>query len=387
MLFRFFRSEPASAVVLFAAAMCAIIIANSPFGNDYHDLLTTSLAGLSLHHWINDGLMAVFFLLVGLEIKQELLMGELGTWQSRIVPGIAAIGGMIVPALIFTAVNWGNSDHLQGWAIPSATDIAFALGVLTLLGPIVPSSLRVLLVSLAIIDDLGAILIIALFYTGQLSWLWLGSGGLIVMLLVAMNRRGVQHLAPYLLAGAGLWVCIYQSGLHATLAGVILALTIPADSPSGRIHAPVRLLQHRIDRWVGFLILPLFGFANAGIDFAGLSRDMVLGAVPLGVALGLFFGKQVGVFGAIWIAVRCNLATLPTGATWTHVYGASLLCGIGFTMSLFIGTLAFSSASHLVDATRIGVIAGSAVSAIAGTIVLKRSLPAPEPPLESGATS
>jgi NhaA family Na+:H+ antiporter len=375
MLFRFFRSEPASAIVLLAAAITALAVANSPLTDAYHDVLSSSLLGLSLHHWINDALMAVFFLLVGLEIKQEVLNGELRTWSSRMVPGIAAIGGMIAPAVIFVAINLRQPEHLRGWAIPSATDIAFALGVLTLLGSTVPSSLRALLVGIAIIDDLGAILVIALFYTEQVSLGWFALAGCSVLVLITLNRRGVQHLAPYLIVGAGLWICIYQSGLHATLAGVILAFAIPASSPSGLLHTPLQTLEHAIDPWVSFVIVPLFGFANAGVTFAGVSSSAFVGTVPLGIALGLIVGKQAGVFGAIWFMIRCNPGTRPAGTSWWQLYGLSLLCGIGFTMSLFIGGLAYSSTEHLMDATRIGVIGGSVCSAILGIIVLKRSSP------------
>lgn len=378
MIMRFFRSETAAAMILLFAAIAALIVANSPLGSAYEDMLHTYILGLSVQHWINDGLMAVFFLLVGMEIKQEVLMGALSTPRARILPGIAAIGGMAVPALIFVAINAGNPDHLAGWAIPSATDIAFAMGVLAILGSRVPIAIRVLLVGIAIIDDLLAIVVIALFYTEGLSGTWIAGAALAIAALVVLNRRPVYSLLPYLIVGVVLWVCVYQSGIHATLAGVVLAFAIPARATSELDRSPMEMTEHAIDRWVNFGILPLFGFANAGISFAGLDQSAILGPLPLGVALGLFIGKQVGIFGATWLAIRSGLAPRPRGVSWAQLYAMAILCGIGFTMSLFIGGLAFRDAPELLDATKVGVIAGSLLSAIAGSLLMRRTFAAEE---------
>lgn len=381
MLDRFFRSEPAAAVVLLAAAALAMVVANSPLDGAYVDILDAHLLGLSIQHWINDGMMAVFFLLVGLEIKQEVLDGALSTWRSRALPGIAAVGGMALPALIFLLANARSEAHLEGWALPVATDIAFAIGVLALLGPRVPAALRVLLVGIAIIDDLGAILIIALFYTSTVHMLWLGLAAVAIGALAILNRRHVYALPPYIAVGIVLWIAIYQSGIHATLAGVVLAFAIPAKSVSDQHRSPVTTTEHAIDRWVSFLILPLFGFANAGISFAGLERSDVVGSLPLGIALGLFAGKQLGVFGAIWLAVRIGLAPKPAGVSWRQLHALAVLCGIGFTMSLFIGGLAFAGSPHLMDATKVGVIGGSICSALAGAVLLRITLRPQDPPI------
>jgi NhaA family Na+:H+ antiporter len=371
MLQRFFRSEPAAGIVLFAAAALALVIANSPLEDPYHDLLHRHLGGLTIHAWINDGLMAVFFLLVGLEIKRETIEGKLATWRSRALPGFAALGGMIAPALVFGLINRGNAEHLDGWAIPAATDIAFAIGVLTLLGPRVPPALRVLLVGIAIADDLGAIVIIAVFYTSALAWGWFAAAAAIWLACFALNRRGVSMLLPYIVLGVALWICVYQSGIHATLAGVLLALTIPSYAKG---YSPIQVLEIRLDNWVSFLVIPVFGFANAGLSFSGIGQDELFGSLTLGVTLGLVIGKQVGVFGAILLAVRMRLASKPDGVSWMQLYGLALLCGIGFTMSLFIGGLAFETSPHLMDATRLGVLAGSTLTAIAGAVVLRRTL-------------
>ena len=373
MLQRFLRSEPAAAVVLLASAVLAMLIANSPLGDGYHDLLHQYVFGLSIEHWINDGLMAIFFLLVGLEIKQELLEGELASWRSRALPGLAAVGGMAVPALIFVAVNRSDSLHLDGWAIPSATDIAFAVGVLAVLGSRVPIAVRMLLVGIAIVDDLLAIVVIAVFYSSGIESTWLAGATACVVALFALNRAGVHRLLPYLAVGVALWVTIYNSGLHATLAGVILAFAIPAASTEHQHRSPLKTTEHAIDRWVNFGILPIFGFANAGIAFAGLQRSDVIGTLPLGIVLGLFIGKQVGIFGSIWLLIRLGVAPKPTMLTWNHLYAMSVLCGIGFTMSLFIGGLAFGASPELMNATRIGVIGGSLLSATVGVVLMRRA--------------
>jgi NhaA family Na+:H+ antiporter len=378
MLVRFFRSEPAAAIVLLLAAVAALIVANTPLGHTYEDVLGTYVLGISIHHWINDALMAVFFLLVGMEIKQEVLTGALSSWRARILPGIAAVGGMALPALIFVLVNRNEAEHLDGWAIPAATDIAFAMGVLAILGPRVPISVRVLLVGIAIIDDLLAIVVIALFYTSELQFGWLAAAGAASLALFLLNRRGVLSLVPYIAIGIVLWYCVYESGVHATLAGVALALAIPARSTSDQHRSPLQTTEHAIDKWVNFGILPLFGFANAGVSFAGLGAGDLVGPLPAGIALGLFVGKQVGIFGTIALAIGTRLAERPVGVSWAQLYAMAILCGIGFTMSLFIGGLAFEGSPALMDQVKVGVIAGSVVSALTGATLLARTFRPPE---------
>ena len=358
---------------MFVAAL-ALLIANSPAAPVYFGMLKTYVAGLSILHWINDALMAVFFLLVGLEIKREFLDGQLSTWPRRILPGIAAAGGMVAPALIYTALNAGTPETLRGWAIPTATDIAFALSVLALLGSRVPVSLKLFLTALAIIDDLGAVLIIAVFYTDQLSLAWLGLAVLTLLLLAGLNRAGVTRLSPFLVLGVALWLFVLQSGVHATLAGVALALTIPLRLSPGRPDdpaSPLHILEHALHPWVAFLIVPVFGFANAGVALSGMSWGALLEPVTLGIAAGLFIGKQLGVFLTTWAAIRLNWADCPQDASMTQVFGVSVLCGIGFTMSLFIGLLSFPSSTGLQDAVKVGVLSGSMLSALVGTIVLR----------------
>jgi NhaA family Na+:H+ antiporter len=375
----FLRSEAIGGLVLMGVAVLALIVANSPLGPSYFAALGSHVLGLSVLHWINDGLMAVFFLLVGLEIKREMLDGQLSTWTRRALPGVAAIGGMALPALIFVALNYASPATLRGWAIPAATDIAFALGVLALLGRRVPASLKVFLTALAILDDLGAVIIIALLYTSGLSPVMLGGAALALAALIGLNRFGVVRLWPYLLIGLALWFFVLQSGVHATLAGVTLALTIPlrpspgvTDDPASPLHR----LEHAIQPWVAYLIVPVFGFANAGVSFTGMSAGAVFGPVPLGIALGLFLGKQFGVFAFAWAAIRLKLADLPAHATWTQLYGVAILCGIGFTMSLFIGLLAFPASAKLQDATKVGVLAGSVAAGLVGAALLSRTRPA-----------
>ncbi len=374
------KSEAAGGLVLMAASALALVIANSALAPHYFSALRSYLGPLSLEHWINDGLMALFFLFVGLEIKREVLDGQLSSWSRRALPGIAAAGGMIVPALIFAAINISDPTTLRGWAIPTATDIAFALGVLSLLGKRVPASLKVFLTALAIIDDLGAVIVIALFYSGALSVpMLLGAAGIVVA-LVAMNRLGVRRLAPYLLLGAILWVLVLKSGVHATIAGVVLALTIPLSPSPGTpegAHSPLHILEHALHRWVAFLIVPVFGFANAGVSFADATADLFLEPLTLGVAAGLLLGKLVGVMGASAIAIRLGWAEMPALAQWRHLAGVSLLCGIGFTMSLFIGLLAFPDSAELQTKLKIGILAGSLASGLLGALVLARTSGAP----------
>ncbi len=371
-VYRFLRGEAAGGVVLLCAAMLALIVANSPAAPAYFAILHRPVAGMSVLHWINDGAMALFFLLIGLEVKQEFVAGHLSRWSARILPGAAAVAGMVVPACIYLAVNAANPGYQRGWAIPAATDIAFALGILALLGARVPTSLKVLLTAIAVIDDLLAILVIALFYTGQIAGLPLLGAGAGLVVLVVLNRAGVRSLAPYLLIGIGVWYGVLLSGVHATLAGVAVALTIPLKGRTAA-DAPLHRLEHRLAPWSAFLIVPLFGFANAGIAFGGMAAGDVVSPLPVGIMLGLFLGKQIGIFATIFGLVRFRLADAPAGASWAQVYGMAVLCGIGFTMSLFIGGLAFADVPHAMDSVKIGVFAGSILSGLAGWMLLRRA--------------
>ncbi|MBP0953843.1 Na+/H+ antiporter NhaA [Pseudomonas sp. 20GA0080] len=370
---RFFQLEAAGGLLLIAAAALALVINNSPLSWLYNAFLETPVeARISalqiakpLLLWINDGLMALFFLVIGLEVKREVLEGHLSKPSQIVLPGAAAIGGMVVPALIYVALNRGNAEALNGWAIPMATDIAFALGVLALLGKRVPVSLKLFLMTLAIIDDLGAIIVIALVYSGELSQVSLILAGVSIIALIAMNRSGVSRLAPYLLIGLVLWVCVLKSGIHATLAGVVLAFCIPLRTSTKA--SPLLTLEHGLHPWVAYGILPLFAFANAGVSLAGVTLDSFTHSVPLGIAAGLLLGKTAGVFGLTWLAVRTRLASLPKEANWGHVLGVSILCGIGFTMSLFVGSLAFEpGVSGYAGEDRMGILTGSILSAIIG---------------------
>ena len=435
MLQQFFRLQSAGGILLVIAAVAAILINNSPLDNNYYDILHSAVLvqigdfsiNKDLHHWINDGLMAIFFLLVTLEIKREVIDGQLSSRSQISLPAIAALGGLVLPAIIFAAINWGDSDTLRGWAIPAATDIAFALGIITLLGNRVPESLKLTLVSIAIIDDLAAIVIIALFYTENLAAVPLLGAAVCVLLLFVLNRRKITQLSPYMLLAVILWVCILKSGLHATLAGVVVAMFIPAKGKddsvsSGRISESVTLtetgdntgvfrgsiddrlyvelvdadlnssatevntgevnittrteqdplyrLEHGLHIWVAFIILPVFALANAGVSLQGLSIDLFSEPLTLGVALGLLIGKQVGVMAFTYIGVLAKICKLPEGVSWTQYYGLALLCGIGFTMSLFIGGLAFDS-EELQTLVRLGVITASLVSGILGYSTLR----------------
>jgi NhaA family Na+:H+ antiporter len=368
----FLTSEAGSGVVLMLAAAAALIVANSPASPAYFATLQSYVAGLSVLHWINDALMAVFFLFVGLEIKREFMEGQLATWPRRVLPGFAALGGMIAPAAIYLAFNGISGATARGWAIPTATDIAFALGALALLGSRVPVSLKIFLTALAILDDLGAITIIALFYTDSLAPWWLAGAAATIGLLLGMSHFGVRKLTPYLVLGVLLWLCTLKSGVHATLAGVALALTIPlprADYATGAPR-PLLVLEHALQPWVAYLIVPVFGFANAGVSFAGMKWSVLLEPVTIGVTLGLFAGKQAGVLLATWLAINLKVARLPDDASWAQIYGVALLCGIGFTMSLFIGILAFPLSAELQDEVKVGVLAGSLISGALGMIVL-----------------
>ncbi|HWB44286.1 MAG TPA: Na+/H+ antiporter NhaA [Hyphomicrobiaceae bacterium] len=380
----FIHHEAASGLILLAAAVAALLAANSIAAQLYDGFLDVPLAvqigPLALNKplllWINDGLMAIFFFLVGLEIKRELLQGELSSIRQAALPAIAAAGGMAVPALIYILINAGDAVALKGWAIPSATDIAFAVGVLALVGDRVPASLKIFLLALAILDDLGAIVIIAAFYTSDLYWVALVLATAGVVVLWALNARGVTRLAPYLLTGVFIWLCVLKSGVHATLAGVVVALAIPLSARAPDQPSPLEHLEESLHPWVAFGVLPLFAFANAGVSLHGVSPVRLLDAVPLGITLGLFLGKPIGICGATWFAVRTGLAARPQDATWWQIIGVGMLGGIGFTMSLFIGMLAFTDLAHAAQ-LRLGVLFGSLLSAICGYLVLRLSAPAP----------
>jgi Na+:H+ antiporter, NhaA family len=361
---RFLEAEAAGGLVLVAASALALVAANSGWGEAYRRLLHAGLGPMNVHLWINDGLMALFFLLVGLEIRRELAAGgQLASRQARRLPLIAAAAGMAVPALIYLALAGASPGLARGWAIPAATDIAFALAVLALLGPRVPAALKLLLTTIAIADDLGAVAIIALAYTDRLDLAALGAAAALLAVMHAMGRSRVTPLWPYLIAAALLWSFVLLSGVHATVAGVLAAAFMPA--------ALVERLEHRLAPWVAFLVVPLFGFANAGVPLAGVDPASLLAPLPLGIAAGLFLGKQIGIFGAVRLAVRFGLSAPPEGTNWLQIYGMAMLCGIGFTMSLFIGALAFPADPALVEQAKIGTLIGSFASALAGYALLR----------------
>ena len=374
----FLKYETSAGFVLMFVALLALIANNSPLRCFYSGFLSTPVEiqfgtfeiAKPLLLWINDGLMAIFFFLVGLEIKREVLEGELSSFDKASLPIFAAIGGVIVPALVYVYFNISDPVMVQGWAIPAATDIAFALGILALVGSRVPVSLKILLLAVAIIDDLVAIIIIALFYTQDLSLVALGWAGLGILGLVALNRMSVMRIMPYALIGVFIWTCVLKSGVHATLAGVITALAIPLHAKDTSKSAPLHRAEHGLHIWVAFLILPLFAFANAGVSLAGITLSDVMAPLPIGIALGLFAGKQIGVFTFSWVAVKLGLAKLPTGANWGQLYGIACLTGVGFTMSLFIGTLAFDGDDTL-NAVRLGVLMGSIASGVLGFVILR----------------
>lgn len=391
----FLRLEAAGGLALMVAAVAGLAVANSPLAGYYEQLLTYPFEirvgplGLvkPLLLWINDGLMAVFFLLVGLELKRELVEGHLSSLRQASLPLFAAVGGMLVPAGLYAALNGGDPAAMRGWAVPTATDIAFALGMLALLGSRVPTALKAFLLSVAIFDDLGAIIVIALFYTAELSMLSLTVVAALIFGLALLNRFGIQRPAAYFLLGIPLWVAVLKSGVHATLAGVVLAMFIPmrpaiTEQASPEFVSPLRRLEEALHPWVAFAVLPLFAFANSGVTLTGLSLRDVLHPVPLGIVAGLFLGKQVGVLGASWIGVRLGWAALPEDLRWRELHGAGLLCGIGFTMSFFIASLAFDqgSGADYLGLERLGILLGSALSAVAGLLVLRRALRGrPEP--------
>ncbi|MDD9911117.1 MAG: Na+/H+ antiporter NhaA [Ahrensia sp.] len=374
----FLRLETSAGIILIFAAILALIANNSPLSPLYAAFLNTpvevQIGALEIAKplllWINDGLMAIFFFLVGLEIKREVLQGELSSVDKAILPFFGAIGGMAGPAIIYSYINWGDPLAMRGWAIPSATDIAFALGVLSLLGTRVPVTLKIFLLALAIMDDIGAIVIIAIFYTENLSILALGAGAVGFVALVALNRAGVKSITPYALVGLVVWVCVLKSGVHATLAGVVTALAIPINGKEEGSQSPLHYLEHSLHPWVAFAVLPLFAFANSGISFAGLSLADITAPLPLGIATGLFFGNQILIFVLTFSIVKLGMASLPVGVRWIQIYGAGCLAGIGFTMSLFIGTLAFDDPA-LINQVRLGVLLGSIASGIWGYSILR----------------
>jgi NhaA family Na+:H+ antiporter len=378
----FLGSEAAGGILLMASAALALAAANSPLAEAYHHLvhaetgpvLSDKLGPMNVHLWINDALMAVFFLLVGLEIKRELVDGRLSTWDKRRLPVIAAAVGMIVPAGIYLALTGSVEGLARGWAIPAATDIAFAIGVLALLGSRAPTSLKLFLTSVAIADDMGAVAIIALAYTSAIDTLALGAAAAILLAMYIMGKSGVRALWPYLIAAAFLWYAVLLSGVHATVAGVLAALMIPVVATPGTpdsAESPLHRLEHALVPWVAFLIVPLFGFANAGVSLAGMGLGDLVAPLPLGIAAGLFVGKQLGIFAAVWLSVRLGIASKLRGATWLQIYAVAALCGIGFTMSLFIGALAFPDDPALIEEAKLGVLLGSFASAILGYLILR----------------
>lgn len=380
---KFFQQESASGIILVGVALLAIVLANSPLYAYYTLLIDTPVViqigaleiAKPLLLWVNDGLMAMFFLLVGLELKREILEGELSDVKKVVLPGLGAVGGMLVPAVIYIFINRDDPAAIKGWAIPAATDIAFALGVLSLLGSRVPTSLKIFLTSLAIFDDIGAILIIAFFYTSKISMTALIVAAACIAVLYYLNKRGVADKSMYMVAGTVMWVALLKSGVHATLAGVVLAMFIPMRTATNPDESPLKSMESDLHTAVTFFILPIFAFCNAGISFQGFGMAQVFHGVPLGIAMGLFIGKQLGVFAFCWLGIRLGLARLPDDISWTSLYGTAALCGIGFTMSLFIGSLAFeeSGVNQMFD-ERLGIILGSFTSGILGYLILRKSL-------------
>ena len=369
-----FVSDASAGILLIIVAAAAMLAANSPLAAEYKelfygDLTWTPIAKLDdLHLWINDGLMAVFFFVVGLEVKRELIEGQLADPMKRRLPVVAAAAGMFVPAAVYMLVS-GGREYASGWAIPAATDIAFAMGVLGLLGNRVPASLRLFLLTVAIVDDIGAVMVIALFYTPTIKMVWLVASVVVFGLMVGLNRARVSVLWPYILMSLVLWYCVLNTGVHATIAGVVAALTIPMHGRSG--NHMLEKLEHNLAPWSAYLVVPVFGFANAGVSLQGLGVEALLDPLPYAIAAGLVIGKQLGIFSAVWLAVKTGFAQAPDNASWIEIYGVSILCGIGFTMSLFIGGLAFPGNQLLIDEAKIGILTGSAISAILGYIVLR----------------
>ncbi len=367
----FFQSASAGGVLLLVAAIFGIIMANSGMAPYYFGFLHLEAGPLPIHLWINDVFMAIFFLLVGLEVKREMIDGELNTNAKRFLPGIGAFFGLAVPAIIYGLFNGGHGEFIHGWAIPTATDIAFAIGIVSILGSRVPVAMKVFLTTLAVMDDLMAIVIIAIFYTDSLQFMYLGGAAVIIAVLFYINKQNYHRPVPYILLGIGLWFCIFQSGLHATLAGVILAMTIPFKSiHEGKVVYPLMEWEHKLSNWVTFLIVPVFGFANAGVSAGNFTFQDLFHPVVLGVAVGLFVGKQIGVFGTMYVLVKTKIVDMPHNTTWGHVYGIALCCGIGFTMSLFVDLLAFPP-GEAQEMAKIGIFMGSITSGLCGYVVLR----------------
>ncbi len=370
-----FVGDTSGGVLLILVAAAAMLAANSALAHDYHALFHNEWFDKSvfklntLHLWINDGLMAIFFFVVGLEVKREIIEGQLATAEQRRLPVLAAIAGMAAPAAVFLALCGDNPELVRGWAIPAATDIAFAMGVLGLLGDRVPPTLRLFLLTVAIVDDIGAVLIIALFYTPGIDWAWLCAAVVTVGMLIALNRARVSSKWPFILLAVVLWFCVLNSGIHATIAGVVAALTIPMRGKDD--DTMLEHIEHGLAPWSAYLIVPVFGFANAGVELGGLGIEGILAPLPLAIAAGLFVGKQAGIFSVIWIADKIGFAKRPQGASWSEIWGVTILCGIGFTMSLFIGELAFPGQRLLIDEAKVGILLGSILSAVLGFIVLR----------------
>ncbi len=391
MIQEFLKFEASGGILLIFSAAAAILLANSPLGGLYQDFLDIPVSvqagalviAKPLLLWINDGLMAVFFFLIGLEIKREFLEGELSSPSQIALPAVGAIGGMVVPAMIYVAINWNEPQNLNGWAIPAATDIAFAIGILALVGSRAPLSLKILLTAIAIIDDLGAIIIIAVFYTENLSVVSLSLAGLAVVGLIVINALKVSRLAPYILIGTVLWICVLKSGVHATLAGVVTGLAIPLRSHRDGDPSPLKHAEHALHPWIAFGILPLFAFANAGVSFAGIGPQSFTEPIMLGISLGLFAGKQLGIFVLLFLCIKLAIAPMPKGANWVQIYGVSVLCGVGFTMSLFIGSLAFQDPAFEAP-VRLGVLTGSIACAVLGFALFRFG---PAPPKDESETA
>ncbi|KEO88046.1 pH-dependent sodium/proton antiporter [Erythrobacter sp. JL475] len=376
-----FVSDASAGVLLILVAAAAMIAANSPFAGEYRDLFYGKLPWTpieklkDLHYWINDGLMAIFFFVVGLEVKREIVSGQLSDPAARRLPMLAAASGMAVPAIVYLAVS-GGGEYTNGWAIPAATDIAFAMGVLGLLGSRVPASLRLFLLTVAIVDDIGAVVVIAVFYTKSLYTMWLVASIVVFGLLLALNRFRVSVFWPYILLAVVLWYCVLNSGVHATIAGVVAALTIPLRRRDG--NSMLEKLEHGLAPWSAYLVVPVFGFANAGVSLAGMGPEALLDALPIAIAAGLVIGKQVGIFSVVFLADKTGFAPRPENASWAEIWGVSILCGIGFTMSIFIGGLAFPDQPILIEEAKIGILTGSAISAVLGFIVLRLTTTHPE---------
>ncbi len=378
---RFNEVESFGGMLLFFAAVTALVISNTSLQGWYHNFFSNVHLSFgfgafsiseSIQHWINDGLMVIFFMLVGLEIKRELVVGELSRWSNALLPLMAALGGIVIPAMVYLLVNKGHSQFDQGWAIPTATDIAFSLGVLALLKSRIPTSLKVFLTALAIIDDLGAIIVIAVFYTTGLSWLLVLAACFCITILLLFNRLGIVRFTPYAIVGFILWLCVLGSGIHATLAGIALAFAYPLQDKRNHLHLPSRKVEHYLHPWVAYLILPLFAFANAGVTFSHITQSSLLHPITLGIFAGLFFGKPLGIFLASWLAVKTKIANLPNGVNFNMIYGVALLAGIGFTMSLFVGTLAFPFGGYQLM-VKMGVFGASVLSGLMGYWVLRRT--------------